>query len=136
MFTAVWARIADVPAGDGVRPRVFGVARRVLADHRRGRTRRGALAARLRAHLRDARAVRPEWRTAGRPTWAGCSTPCPTGTGRCRPWPGGRGWTRAGPAGDVPGDRYAVDVVIDGPEPVYPTVAPGAPGEGGPVPRR
>jgi hypothetical protein len=41
----------DVPAGDEARLWLYGVARRVLANHRRGETRRGALADRLRAEL-------------------------------------------------------------------------------------
>ncbi|WP_369974494.1 hypothetical protein [Nocardiopsis sp. FIRDI 009] len=49
---AVWTRIDDVPSGDQARPWVFGVARNVLANHRRGARRRDALAARLRADLR------------------------------------------------------------------------------------
>ncbi|MDE3724059.1 RNA polymerase sigma factor [Nocardiopsis sp. N85] len=51
VFTAVWSRIDDVPSGEEARPWMFGVARNVLANHRRGDRRRSALAMRLRAEL-------------------------------------------------------------------------------------
>lgn len=52
-FLVAWRRIDDVPAGADARPWMFGVARRVLANARRGDRRRLALADRLRAHLSD-----------------------------------------------------------------------------------
>lgn len=52
-FLVAWRRIDDVPAGDDARPWMFGVARRVLANARRGDRRRLALADRLRGHLTD-----------------------------------------------------------------------------------
>lgn len=65
VFTAVWTRIDDVPPGDQARPWVFGVARNVLANHRRGVRRRNALAARLRADLREMTVGPPEHRDPG-----------------------------------------------------------------------
>jgi RNA polymerase sigma-70 factor (ECF subfamily) len=50
-FVVAWRRIADVPDEPGVRPWLFGVARRVLANQRRGIRRRGALVSRVAAHL-------------------------------------------------------------------------------------
>lgn len=50
-FTTAWRRLDDVPAGDAARLWLYGVARRVLANHRRGESRRTALAVRLRAEL-------------------------------------------------------------------------------------
>lgn len=51
-FVIAWRRLDEVPEGDEGRPRLFGVARRVLANHRRGEARRHALADRLRSELR------------------------------------------------------------------------------------
>jgi RNA polymerase sigma factor (sigma-70 family) len=50
-FLAAWRRLDDVPAGDQARLWLYGTARRVLANHRRGQRRRLALAYRLRADL-------------------------------------------------------------------------------------
>lgn len=50
-YLVAWRRLDDVPAGDEARPWLFGVARRVLANHYRGERRRVALADRLRDHL-------------------------------------------------------------------------------------
>lgn len=50
-YLVAWRRLDDVPAGDEARPWLFGVARRVLANHHRGERRRVALADRLRNHL-------------------------------------------------------------------------------------
>jgi RNA polymerase sigma factor (sigma-70 family) len=50
-FTTAWRRLDDIPAGDEALLWLYGVARRVLANHRRGETRRTALAERLRAEL-------------------------------------------------------------------------------------
>ena len=47
-FATLWRRLDSCPAGEEVRPWLFGVARRVLANQRRGERRRGALAERLR----------------------------------------------------------------------------------------
>ena len=50
-FLTAWRRLDDIPAGDEARLWLYGVARRVLANHRRGERRRSALAGRLRAEL-------------------------------------------------------------------------------------
>jgi len=50
-FLTAWRRINDVPAGDEARLWLYGVARRTLSNHRRGRRREGRLADRLRAEL-------------------------------------------------------------------------------------
>lgn len=50
-FLTAWRRIDDVPAGAAVRPWLYGVARRVLANQRRGEQRRTALGERLRSEL-------------------------------------------------------------------------------------
>lgn len=50
-FVVAWRRLAHVPTGEGARPWLYGVARRVLANHRRGDGRRAALGARLRHQL-------------------------------------------------------------------------------------
>jgi RNA polymerase sigma-70 factor (ECF subfamily) len=52
VFTAVWRRIDEVPAGGDARPWLFGVARNVVANHRRGARRRDRLTDRLRGELR------------------------------------------------------------------------------------
>jgi RNA polymerase sigma-70 factor (ECF subfamily) len=48
-FTVVWRRMDDLPDGDSTRPWVFGVARRVLANHGRTVRRRDRLIARVAA---------------------------------------------------------------------------------------
>lgn len=50
-FLTAWRRLDDMPAGDAARLWLYGVARRVLANHHRGERRRSALADRLRADL-------------------------------------------------------------------------------------
>ncbi|MDT0304741.1 RNA polymerase sigma factor [Streptomonospora wellingtoniae] len=60
VFMTVWNRLEDVPGGSGSRPWVFGVARKVLSNHRRGARRRTALAARLRSELSRVHVTRPE----------------------------------------------------------------------------
>jgi RNA polymerase sigma-70 factor (ECF subfamily) len=50
-FLVAWRRLDDVPPGSEARPWLFGVARRVLANHYRGERRRHALADRLRDSL-------------------------------------------------------------------------------------
>jgi RNA polymerase sigma-70 factor (ECF subfamily) len=50
-FLTAWRRIDDIPAGDDARPWLYGVARRVLANQRRGQQRRSALGERLRSEL-------------------------------------------------------------------------------------
>lgn len=50
-FLVAWRRIDDVPAGPDGRLWLYGVARRVCANHSRGNRRRGVLTDRLRGHL-------------------------------------------------------------------------------------
>jgi RNA polymerase sigma-70 factor (ECF subfamily) len=50
-FLVAWRRAADVPAGPKARPWLYGVARRLLANQRRGARRRGRLVERLREDL-------------------------------------------------------------------------------------
>lgn len=47
-FTIAWRRLAEVPDGDAALPWLYGVARRVLANQRRGNRRRNDLSVRLR----------------------------------------------------------------------------------------
>jgi RNA polymerase sigma-70 factor (ECF subfamily) len=50
-FLTAWRRIDDLPPGEAARPWLYGVARRVLANQRRGERRRSALGERLRSEL-------------------------------------------------------------------------------------
>ncbi len=50
-FLVAWRRLPDVPAGAAARAWLLGVARRALANARRGSRRRDGLADRLRAQL-------------------------------------------------------------------------------------
>ena len=50
-FLVAWRRLAHVPPGPETRPWLYGVARRVLANHRRGDRRRTSLGDRLRREL-------------------------------------------------------------------------------------
>jgi RNA polymerase sigma factor (sigma-70 family) len=50
-FLTAWRRLDDVPRDPETRLWLYGVARRVLANHHRGERRRSALADRLRADL-------------------------------------------------------------------------------------
>ena len=50
-FLTAWRRLDDVPADADARLWLYGVARRVLANHHRGERRRSALSERLRADL-------------------------------------------------------------------------------------
>ena len=50
-FLVAWRRLSHVPPGAEARPWLYGVARRVLANHRRGEGRRSALGERLRRDL-------------------------------------------------------------------------------------
>ena len=52
-FLIAWRRLDDVPSGVQTRPWLYGVARRVLANHRRGEGRRHALATKLRQELTE-----------------------------------------------------------------------------------
>ena len=62
-FMIAWRRLDEVPVGDEARLWLYGVARRVLANQRRGQQRRE----RLNARLRDEVAVVSAWAEAGRP---------------------------------------------------------------------
>ncbi|WP_309649550.1 RNA polymerase sigma factor [Nocardioides sp.] len=53
-FLVAWRRLDDVPDGDEARLWLYGVARRTLANHRRGDGRRSALGERLRQDLASA----------------------------------------------------------------------------------
>lgn len=50
-WSVAWRRRAELPTGDQARLWLYGVARRVLANQRRGQLRRSALTERLRAEL-------------------------------------------------------------------------------------
>jgi RNA polymerase sigma factor (sigma-70 family) len=52
VYLVAWRRIADLPAGAGVRPWLFGVARRLLANQRRRARTQTGLADALRGSLR------------------------------------------------------------------------------------
>lgn len=56
-FLVAWRRLSHVPAGDAARPWLYGVARRQLANQRRGELRRRRLGERLR---RDLSVVAPD----------------------------------------------------------------------------
>ncbi len=56
-FLTAWRRLDDVPPGEQARLWLYGVARRVLANHHRGERRRSALAADLGSRLRTEVAV-------------------------------------------------------------------------------
>jgi RNA polymerase sigma factor (sigma-70 family) len=61
-FLIAWRRLDDVPPGDAVKPWLYGVARRVLANQRRGERRRSALTERLRTDLATSDlAAQPGW---------------------------------------------------------------------------
>ncbi|MFD9950392.1 RNA polymerase sigma factor [Nonomuraea sp. NPDC059023] len=58
-FLTAWRRIGDVPEGDEARLWLYGVARRVLSNQRRGASRRAVLAERLREELAAERRAAP-----------------------------------------------------------------------------
>ena len=51
VFLVAWRRLAHVPQEPDTRPWLYGVSRRVLANHRRGEGRRNRLGQRLRQQL-------------------------------------------------------------------------------------
>ncbi|WP_206686259.1 RNA polymerase sigma factor [Kribbella qitaiheensis] len=57
-FLVAWRRLDEVPGGDQTRPWLYGVARRTLANHRRGEDRRHALADKLRGELAESAPTR------------------------------------------------------------------------------
>lgn len=58
-FLVAWRRLDDVPLGSEARLWLYGVARRTLANHRRGDQRRDRLAERLRSQVVEA--MPPGW---------------------------------------------------------------------------
>lgn len=58
-FLVAWRRLGDVPLGPEARLWLYGTARRVLANHRRGMGRRSRLADRLREELQRQIPVEP-----------------------------------------------------------------------------
>jgi DNA-directed RNA polymerase specialized sigma24 family protein len=85
-FLTAWRRIADVPEGEAARLWLYGVARRVLANQRRGQSRRAGLAERLKDKLS---AARPSGRTGS--TMCGRrSATFPPAIARCSRSPAGR----------------------------------------------
>jgi RNA polymerase sigma-70 factor, ECF subfamily len=59
-FATLWRRFDRCPQGDELRPWLFGVARRVLANQRRGERRRSALSERLAANVDPETALYPD----------------------------------------------------------------------------
>ncbi|MGP4102435.1 RNA polymerase sigma factor [Nonomuraea sp. KM90] len=59
-FLTAWRRIDDVPEGEAARLWLYGVARRVLANQRRGQSRRAGLAERLKDESSAARLSGPD----------------------------------------------------------------------------
>lgn len=51
VFTVAWRRLADIPESDRALAWLFGVARRVLSNHRRGWHRRIRLSDRIQGHV-------------------------------------------------------------------------------------
>ncbi len=58
-FTVAWRRLEDVPPGEQARPWLYGVARRVLANHHRGIQRRRRLDERATAEFARSMEVEP-----------------------------------------------------------------------------
>ena len=89
-FGVAWRRIDEVPAGVEGRLWLFGVARRVLSNQRRGALRRRRLADRMREQLRLTPDPGRRTTSARRPSakaWRGC----PSRTSRCCCSPTGKG---------------------------------------------
>ena len=53
VFLVAWRRLCEVPPGDRALPWLYGVARRVLANHRRSASRFARLTRRVAAHRGD-----------------------------------------------------------------------------------
>ena len=66
-FTVAWRRAGDLPPGDEARLWLYGVARRVLANHRRGERRHAVKTAMLRDELATAPAAAPAAPLEGTP---------------------------------------------------------------------
>ena len=81
-FLTAWRRLDDMPPDPQARLWLYGVARRVLANHHRGQRRAVALAGRLRADL--AAAYRPPEHAGELAAHRrGLPRACPTPTGSC-----------------------------------------------------
>ena len=52
-FLVAWRRFADMPDGEGERPWLYGVAHKVVSNHRRSAGRRGRLTERVKDTRRD-----------------------------------------------------------------------------------
>jgi RNA polymerase sigma-70 factor, ECF subfamily len=63
-FATLWRRFDRCPQGDELRPWLFGVARRVIANQRRGERRRSALSERLAANAELGAAPHPDETTS------------------------------------------------------------------------
>jgi RNA polymerase sigma-70 factor, ECF subfamily len=59
-FATLWRRFDRCPQGDELRPWLFGVARRVIANQRRGERRRSALSERLAANAEPGATPHPD----------------------------------------------------------------------------
>lgn len=59
-FATLWRRFDRCPQGDELRPWLFGVARRVIANQRRGERRRSALGERLAANVDPETTIAPD----------------------------------------------------------------------------
>jgi RNA polymerase sigma factor (sigma-70 family) len=77
VFLVAWRRLDEAPVGDGARLWLYGVARRVLANHRRGMRRRIELTERLRSDL--ACHPTPEVSATGFPDLAAVFSSLPAG---------------------------------------------------------
>ena len=53
VFLVAWRRLSEVPPGDRALPWLYGVARRVLANHRRSKSRFARLTRRVAAYVPD-----------------------------------------------------------------------------------
>jgi RNA polymerase sigma-70 factor, ECF subfamily len=59
-FATLWRRFDRCPRGDELRPWLFGIARRVIANQRRGQRRRSALSERLAANASPSPTPHPD----------------------------------------------------------------------------
>lgn len=65
VFTVAWRRIGDVPEGESALPWLYGVARRVVADHYRSQNRLARLTTKLRG-VRPVAPTQPDWQVIQR----------------------------------------------------------------------
>src|SRR5215467_11431403 len=79
-FATLWRRFDRCPRGAELRPWVFGVARRVIANQRRGERRRSALGERLSENLD--RTVRARWQARSPPSASQTASCCRSSPGR------------------------------------------------------